>query len=45
MNCNKERVYGMDGLRFIAAIFVVFFHYTYYSFDKEMAHRFHDHGM
>lgn len=45
MNCNKERIYGIDGLRFIAAIFVVFFHYTYYSLDKEVVLHFYDNGM
>ncbi|MFQ1609852.1 acyltransferase family protein [Aeromonas veronii] len=34
MSLNQKRIYGIDGLRFIAAISVVLFHYLSYSVDK-----------
>lgn len=34
---DKNRIYGLDGLRFVAAISVVLFHYISYSVDKDFA--------
>lgn len=34
MSLNQKRIYGIDGLRFVAAISVVLFHYLSYSVDK-----------